>query len=441
MTATPHVLLKQRLHNLINPSSLMNMSDDRVNNPVKPRRKNKPCGYILPNGESCAKQQQYVPVENVHRYCHVHYREWSAANVPPSAYEVPAAQSTSVVILNTTTTGDESSAPIIAPSESGVPAGSTWVVKSNTRTTGDEYSAPITDPSEICLPARSTSAVEPNTTTTGNESAARNIVASERDVPAGSTSAVEPNSTTVAGESFTANIAATSEAESTTIERVRVVNAELTSNTTDMDTLQTIDIAIDTNSPQSRAITSISATQLTPEILALINRQIQENIRQYEGEVTKMKRSYEKLKNKFNSLQMRKKRRITIPNSVTTISTVSECQNRMVHFSNEDNGVIINAGLKNVGNSCYLNAYLQVIASLNFLPDCLSRRPTLSPERFPLYFSFATVISSMVMNTQQKPIVDPQPFIDTFTSACHNFQNPFVSFEQRKFHDIINFSK
>jgi hypothetical protein len=401
----------------------MNMSNDRVNNTVKPRRKNKPCGYISPNGASCIKQQQYVPVENVHRYCHVHFREWSAANVPPSAYEVPAAQSTSVVILNTTTTGDESSAPIIAPSEGGVHAGSTLAVESNTRTTGDEYSAPITDSSEICLPARSTSAVEPNTTTTGNESAARNIVASERDVPAGSTSAVEPNSTTVAGESFTANIAATSEAESTTIERVRVVNAELTSNTTDMDTLQTIDTAIDTNSPQSRAITSISATQLTPEILALINRQIQENIRQYEGEVTKMKRSYENLKNKFNSLQMRKKRRITIPNSVTTISTVSECQNRMVHFSNEDNGFIINAGLKNVGNSCYLNAYLQVIASLNFLPDCLSRRPTLSPERFPLYFSFATVISSMVMNTQQKPIVDPQPFIDTFTSACHNFQN------------------
>ena len=136
-----------------------------------------------------------------------------------------------------------------------------------------------------------------------------------------------------------------------------------------------------------------------------------------------MKRSYENLQNNYNTLLSRKKRRITIPNSVTTISTVSECQNRMVHFSNEDNGFIINAGLKNVGNSCYLNAYLQVIASLNFLPDCLSQRPTLSRERFPLYVSFATVISSMVMNTQQKPIVDPQPFIDTFTSACHNFQN------------------
>ena len=136
-----------------------------------------------------------------------------------------------------------------------------------------------------------------------------------------------------------------------------------------------------------------------------------------------------------------KKQRINGPDSLPTISTASDSQNRLVHFPLIDRGFIINAGLKNVGNSCYLNAYLQVIASLNFLPDCLSRRPTLSPERFPLYFSFATVISSMVMNTQQKPIVDPQPFIDTFTSACHNFQNPFVSFEQRKFHDIINFSK
>jgi len=76
MTATPHVLLKQRLHNLINPSSLMNMSDDRVNNPVKPRRKNKPCGYILPNGDSCVKQQKYTPAANVNHYCDKHFREW-----------------------------------------------------------------------------------------------------------------------------------------------------------------------------------------------------------------------------------------------------------------------------------------------------------------------------------------------------------------------------
>ena len=154
-----------------------------------------------------------------------------------------------------------------------------------------------------------------------------------------------------------------------------------------------------------------------------------------------MKRSLENLENKYNTLLMKKKRRSTTPDSLPTISTASECQNRFVHFSTEDEGFIINAGLKNVGNSCYLNAYLQVIASLTFLPDCLSRPPTLSSERFPLYFSFATVISSMVMNRQQKPIVNPEHFIETFISACHNFDHSFKSFEQHKFHDIINFNR
>ena len=59
----------------------MNMSNDRVNNTVKPRRKNKPCGYILPDGDSCVKQQKYTPAANVNHYCDKHFREWSAANV------------------------------------------------------------------------------------------------------------------------------------------------------------------------------------------------------------------------------------------------------------------------------------------------------------------------------------------------------------------------
>jgi hypothetical protein len=212
-------------------------------------------------------------------------------------------------------------------------------------------------------------------------------------------------------------------------------NAEL------LATIETSDTAIVTNSPQSRAITSVSATQLNPEILAFINRQIEDGVRQYEDRITNMKRSLENLENKYNTSLMKKKRRSTTPDSLPTISTASECQNRFVHFSTGDEGFIINAGLKNVGNSCYLNAYLQVVASLTFLPDCLSRPPTLSSEKFPLYSSFATVISSMVMNRQQKPIVNPEHFIETFMSACDNFDHSFESFEQRKFHDIINFNR
>ena len=47
----------------------------------------------------------------------------------------------------------------------------------------------------------------------------------------------------------------------------------------------------------------------------------------------------------------------------------------------------------------------------------------------------------MVKNEEEKLIVDPEHFIETFISGCNNFNNPFESFEQRKFHDIINFNR
>jgi hypothetical protein len=79
---------------------------------------------------------------------------------------------------------------------------------------------------------------------------------------------------------------------------------------------------------------------------------------------------------------------------------VSTAPERKVSVAN--NRIIINAGLENVGNTCWLNAYLQIIASLPFLPECLSRGPTISPERFPLYCPFATLISSMVIQDAKK---------------------------------------
>ena len=117
------------LLNLINPSSLNNMSDC-VNDTVKPRRRNPACGFKLPDGQFCNKTQQYRS-SNPICYCLKHYKEWFATLNAASACNITA-ESTSEV---TTTTVDEYSAPIIAPSESGVPAGSTWAVESNTRTT------------------------------------------------------------------------------------------------------------------------------------------------------------------------------------------------------------------------------------------------------------------------------------------------------------------
>ena len=136
---------------------------------------------------------------------------------------------------------------------------------------------------------------------------------------------------------------------------------------------------------------------------------------------------------------MTKKQRVNGPhaNYLPTILTASDDQNRKVHFSNLDRGFIINAGLKNDRNTCYLNEYLQIIASLTFLPECLSQPPRISSEKFPLYFSLATVISSMVREEETKTIVDPRDFITTFLLACNSFVNAFEYFEQRKLHDSI----
>ncbi len=63
------------------------------------------------------------------------------------------------------------------------------------------------------------------------------------------------------------------------------------------------------------------------------------------------------------------------------IRTATRAQNWHVNFPNGTMH-IVNAGIKNIGGVCYLNAYLQVIASCPILPDCLSNTPTLSPWKF-----------------------------------------------------------
>ena len=341
-----------------------------IKDTVKPCRKNPACGYILLDGQSCNKRQQYSAA-NVRRYFHKHFKDWcatknaasacvvtgestsdvrnttvheySAPIIAPSESGVPVG-STSAVESSTTTTGDESSPPNIAPNESGLPAGSTLAVEPNTTTTVDESSPANIVTTENNVPAESTSAVEPNTTTTVDESSAPNIVASERIEPAGSTSTVDTNTATTADESSGANIIAS--------ERVRIVPAQVAveSNTTTTvhasnisnhhvenevvhpepsinddefntgddffvaqddghdgnsscvtsnstvarsrtsyneyndnaelpATIEISDTAIVTNSRQSRAISSETATLLTPEVLSFIDRLVQENVR------------------------------------------------------------------------------------------------------------------------------------------------------------------
>ncbi len=96
-----------------------------------------------------------------------------------------------------------------------------------------------------------------------------------------------------------------------------------------------------------------------------------------------------------------------IGSNITRIATGA--QNRHVNFPNGTTH-IVNAGIENIGSVCYLNAYLQVIASCPILPNCLLNMPTLSPQKYPLYCALATLICSLVSGNKMKETVDPTVF-------------------------------
>jgi hypothetical protein len=90
------------------------------------------------------------------------------------------------------------------------------------------------------------------------------------------------------------------------------------------------------------------------------------------------------LKHKIEDLQSKilEQTQEDIGSNITRIAT--RAQKQHVNFP-DGTRHIVNTRIENIGSVCYLNAYLQVIASCPILPNCLSNMPTLSPRKFPLY--------------------------------------------------------
>ncbi len=107
-----------------------------------------------------------------------------------------------------------------------------------------------------------------------------------------------------------------------------------------------------------------------------------------------------------------------IGSNITPIPTRAQTQH--VHFPN-GTAHIVNAGIENIVSVCYLNAYLQVIASCPTLPAYMWNMLSLSPEKLPLHCAMATLISSLVGENKIKETVDPTEFFQKFTEAHHNF--------------------
>jgi hypothetical protein len=97
-----------------------------------------------------------------------------------------------------------------------------------------------------------------------------------------------------------------------------------------------------------------------------------------------------------------------------------KAQTQGVHFL-DGTTHIVNARIKNIASMCYLNAYLQVIASCPTLPTCMWNTLSLLLETFPLYCAMATLIRSLVGENETKETVDLTDFFQKFTEAHPNF--------------------
>ena len=365
---------------------------------VKRRKKNPACPYDLPDGSKCTKTKQYSP-DNPHRYCREHFIAWSRDNA--HAGVVTAESTTNLGFHHVHNDGAPFAGDVLVESTSVVPDPSINDDASNVES--------LSEPSAV------------STLVIGTESHDENFGAtSAGDLTAVSTSIGETNTTT------------TDDAPN--------INDEVEQNESmHTQTFRVADIPAAIGTSHTVATISAPATAINQElILSSIERFVQNGFGRIEATLTEMRRSVENLQSKFNELQqIRDRQRVneTQAHSPPTISTASDDQDRNIRAPTISRGVNINAGLINNGTTCYLNAYLQIIASLPFLPECLSQQPTVSPERYPLYFSFASVISSMVRQDETRTIVDPTNFIREFLRACQNFNYGFQSFDQRKLND------
>ena len=80
------------------------------------------------------------------------------------------------------------------------------------------------------------------------------------------------------------------------------------------------------------------------------------------------------------------------------------------------------AGLRNCDVICYSNAIFQGIASCMHVTGFLQTPPDEEHQRFPLYYAFASVMSSMVGG--QDSVVNPTTFVSLFRENCEENYDP-----------------
>jgi hypothetical protein len=75
-------------------------------------------------------------------------------------------------------------------------------------------------------------------------------------------------------------------------------------------------------------------------------------------------------------------------------------QTRHIHFP-DGKMHIVNARIENIASMCYLNVYLQVIASCLTLPACIWNTLSLSPESFHCTVLWQLLLGHWSVKTRQ----------------------------------------
>ncbi len=88
-----------------------------------------------------------------------------------------------------------------------------------------------------------------------------------------------------------------------------------------------------------------------------------------------------------------------IGSNITHVPT--RAQTQCVNFTNGTMH-IVNPGIKSIASVCYLNTYLQVIASCPILPVCMWIMLSLSSEKFPLYCLWQLLLVHWLVKTRQR---------------------------------------
>ena len=128
--------------------------------------------------------------------------------------------------------------------------------------------------------------------------------------------------------------------------------------------------------PRNKAVVALAPAEVEAIVRSAVKEAVQQVSLEIAPLINALKCQIEMLESRLLELTQG-----DIGSNITRVPTRAHMQR--VHFP-DGTTHIVNAGIENIASVCYLNAYLQVIASCPTLPPCMWNMLSLSPQKFPV---------------------------------------------------------